>query len=126
MAAISIAPEVSSYKLRQPSQSIVIMTQAFSSWLFPFVTPYMYNLGPHSGNLGAKTGFVYMGTSIVLLVLAYFYIPAIRGLSTEEIDHLYEKKVDPRRFGSVKVGMEELGQKIELRSKNSSLGTATE
>lgn len=67
-----------------------------------------------------------MGTSIVLFVLAYFYVPAIRGLSTEEMDYLYEKKVDPRRFGSVKVGREEMGQKIELRSKNSSLGNATE
>jgi hypothetical protein len=61
----------------------------------------MYNVGAGSGNLGAKTGFVFMGTSVVLLVLAWVYIPETRGLSTEVIDGLYEGGVKPRRSGSV-------------------------
>jgi hypothetical protein len=61
----------------------------------------MYNIGSGSGNLGAKTGFVFVGCSAVLLVLAYFWIPETSGLSTEGIDGLYEEGVSPRRFGMV-------------------------
>lgn len=56
----------------------------------------MYNVD--SGNLGARTGFVYAGTSVFLIVIAYLYCPNTAGLSTEEIDHLYEQKVPPRQF----------------------------
>jgi hypothetical protein len=72
--------------------------QAFTAWLFAFVTPYMYNVGSGSGNLGAKTGFVFMGSSILLFVMAFLWIPETQGLTTEDIDYLYEKKISPRRF----------------------------
>jgi hypothetical protein len=94
-------PELSSYRLRQLTQSISVMMQAFTSWLFQFCTPYMYNVGSGSGNLGAKTGFIFMGSSVLLLILAWFWIPETRGLSTEEIDGLYERRVSPRKFGRV-------------------------
>lgn len=42
-----------------------------------------------------------MGTSIVLFAVAFFWIPEIKGLTTEEIDKLYEGGVSPRRFGKV-------------------------
>jgi hypothetical protein len=84
------------------------MTAAFTSWLFQFCTPYMYNVGKGSGNLGAKTGFVFMGCSVVLLVLAWYWIPETMGLSTEVIDGLYENGVKPREFGKV----ERVGEKL--------------
>jgi hypothetical protein len=93
-----MSPELSSYKLRQLTQSISIVMQAFTAWLFAFVTPYMYNVGSGSGNLGAKTGFVFMGSSILLLVMAFLWIPETQGLTTEDIDYLYKKKISPRRF----------------------------
>lgn len=76
----------------------------------------MYNVGSGSGNLGAKTGFVFMGSSILLLFVSYFWIPEISGLTTEEIDYLYENKVSPRRFGSVKMLGPRAEDKIELKS----------
>ncbi|KAF4621703.1 hypothetical protein G7Y89_g14502 [Cudoniella acicularis] len=85
MVAWSMAPELSSYKLRQQTQSIGVIVQAFSTWFFSFVTPYIYNVGPGSGNLGAKTGFIFMGCSIVLFMMAFLWIPETQGLTTEEI-----------------------------------------
>lgn len=110
MVSWSMSPEISSYKLRQQTQSISIIVQAFTTWVFAFCTPYMYNVGAGSGNLGAKTGFVFMGSSIILFVMAYLWIPETHGLTTEEIDHLYESKVSPRRFGKVSVGEQAAGQ----------------
>jgi hypothetical protein len=115
-----MSPELSSYKLRQLTQSISIIMQAFTSWLFAFVTPYMYNVGSGSGNLGAKTGLVFMGSSILLFVMTFLWIPETQGLSTEEIDGLYERKVSPRRFGRNEVVLRREGSeaagKVELET----------
>lgn len=81
----------------------------------------MYNVGAGSGNLGAKTGFVFMGSSILLLVLAWLWIPETRGLNTEQIDGLYEGGVRPRRFGRVEREGEVLSrgaEKVQLTSRS--------
>jgi hypothetical protein len=99
-------------------QSISIMTQAFTSWLFQFCTPYIYNVSAGSGNLGAKTGFIFMGCSVVLLGLAWFWIPETKGLSTEVVDGLYGGGVSPRRFWRMEREGEELSRgagKVELK-----------
>ena len=77
----------------------------------------MYNVGAGSGNLGAKTGFVFMGGSSILFVMAYLWIPETHGLTTEEIDYLYENKVSPRKFGQVQVTGESVGQEEEQDSQ---------
>lgn len=128
MVSWSLTPELSSYRLRQHTQSITIMAQAFTSWLFAFVTPYMYNVGKGSGNLGAKTGFVYMGCSIVLLIWAYFWIPEVRGLSTDDIDGMYERRVKPRMWQKQikrKSYMRDDGE-VELKGWNQSESNGSE
>lgn len=73
--------------------------QAFQSWLFAFVTPYLYNVGAGSADLGARTGWVFAGTSVLLWVAAWWLVPETRGLSIEVMDGLYERRVSPRFFG---------------------------
>ncbi|KFY47535.1 hypothetical protein V496_10597 [Pseudogymnoascus sp. VKM F-4515 (FW-2607)] len=80
----TMAPELSSYRLRQHTQSLGYIIQALSSWLFQFVVPYMYNID--SGNLGAKTGFVFAGTSVLLFSISWFVIPETAGLTVEDIE----------------------------------------
>jgi hypothetical protein len=43
----------------------------------------MYNID--SGNLGAKTGFVFAGTSVLLFCISWFVVPETSGLSVEDI-----------------------------------------
>ncbi|EHL00317.1 putative Maltose permease MAL61 [Glarea lozoyensis 74030] len=95
----SLAPELSSYTLRQQTQSIGVAVQAFTTWFFAFVTPYLYNVGSSSGNLGAKTGFIFMATSLILFAWSWYWIPETKGLGTEEIDMLYERSIPPRFWG---------------------------
>ncbi|KAH8652259.1 major facilitator superfamily domain-containing protein [Xylariales sp. PMI_506] len=80
----AITGEISSYRLRGKTQSIAVITYAFESWLFQFVVPYIYNTD--AGNLGARTGFIFAGTSLVLAIRSFFLIPELTGFSTEEID----------------------------------------
>jgi hypothetical protein len=91
-----IAAEIPSYRLRAKTLSIGVFAQTISTWLFLFTTPYMYNVD--SGNLGARTGFVYAGTTIILLFGAWILIPNTTGMTTEEIDCAYEAETTPRRF----------------------------
>lgn len=96
-----IAAELSSYRLRANTISIGIISQTFSTWLTTFVVPYMYNVD--SGNLGARTGFVFAATTILLFVGAYLIIPDTTGMTAEEIDHAYSTKTPVRRFQHVAV-----------------------
>jgi hypothetical protein len=56
----------------------------------------MYNID--SGDLGARTALVFSASSLVLLLVSYPLIPDLRGLTTAEIDWLYENKIAPRKF----------------------------
>ncbi|KAF7525200.1 hypothetical protein G7054_g11166 [Neopestalotiopsis clavispora] len=96
-----IAAEVPSLRLRAKTLSIGIFAQTFTTWLFNFVTPYMYNVD--SGNLGARTGLIYAGTSVALLVVAWRLVPDVTDMTTEEIDRAYETGVSPSAFQKQKV-----------------------
>lgn len=91
-----IAAEIPSATLKAKTLSIGVCSQTLSTWLFQFVTPYMYNVD--SGDLGARTGFIYAGTSIVLLVVGWFLVPDTMVMTQEEIDEAYESGVSPRKF----------------------------
>ncbi|KAJ5929232.1 hypothetical protein N7454_007080 [Penicillium verhagenii] len=99
----SIAAEISSYRLRSKSMALGIMSQTFTTWLVTFVVPYMYNVD--SGNLGARTGLVFAGVTVLLIWGVWAIVPDTTGLSTEDIDNLYEAKVPPRKFASHKLAM---------------------
>ena len=91
-----IAAEISSLKLRAKTLSLGVMAQAFFGWLTQFVTPYMYNVD--SGNLGARTGFIYAALSVLLIGGAWLLVPETSGLTAEEIDRAYSEKVAVRNF----------------------------
>ncbi|KAH7139947.1 general substrate transporter [Dactylonectria estremocensis] len=91
-----IAAEISSYRLRGKSLALGTISQAIMAWLTAFVVPYMFNVD--SGNLGIRTGFVWAGTSVFLILGAWFLVPDTTNLTAEEIDHLYIDKVNPRHF----------------------------
>jgi len=87
----AIAGEISSYRLRAKTQGIAVISNAFSTWLFTFTVAYIYNVD--AGNLGLKAGFVYGGGSLLFFVVSCLLVPDLSGLSTEEVDWIYEQKI---------------------------------
>ena len=83
VCGLAIASELASLPLRAHTQSVVVFTQAFSSWLTVLVIPYMIN--PDAGNLGGKVGYVFAGLGFVFTVLLFFYCPETKGLTTDEV-----------------------------------------
>ena len=94
-----IAAELSSYRLRAKTISIGVICQTLSTWVTLFTVPYMYNVD--SGNLGARTGFVFMGTTVLLLVAGYLMVPDTTGLTAEQIDRAYDQRVSPGNFRGI-------------------------
>lgn len=91
-----IAAEISSYRLRAKTLSVGVITQTVTAWLTQFIVPYIYNVD--SGNLGARTGFVFAGLSVLLIIGTWYIVPETTGLTMEEIDKAYMDKVPVRAF----------------------------
>lgn len=98
-----IAAELSSYRLRAKTISAGVIAQTLSTWITLFTVPYMYNVD--SGNLGARTGFVFAGLSLILIAIGWFVIPDTTGMTADEIDHAYIQNVSPRHFSKSVVAL---------------------
>jgi hypothetical protein len=115
----SIASEISSYRLRAKSMSLGLMAQTFTTWLITFIVPYMYNVD--SGNLGARTGLVFAGVSVLLTWGAWVLVPDLEGLSTEDVDVFYQDRIPVRRFKDSKSGAGSVGGATEAGGDASSV-----
>ncbi|KAK4449698.1 alpha-glucosides permease MPH2 [Podospora aff. communis PSN243] len=61
-----------------------------------FLATYMLN--PTGVDLGGKCGYVWGATGFVCFVVAYFYLPEMKGRSYREIDILFKRKVPARQW----------------------------
>ncbi|RBQ86169.1 hypothetical protein VDGD_20780 [Verticillium dahliae] len=64
----------------------------------PCILLASYMLNPKSGNLGGKCGYVWGGTGLFCLIMAYFYLPEMKGRSYREIDILFKRRVPARKW----------------------------
>lgn len=71
--------EISSLRLRAKTQSVAIAFNFILNWAWNLVTPYIYQ--PDTANLGAAAAFIFVGTTGLCLVVAYFVIPETNGRS---------------------------------------------
>lgn len=66
-----------------------------------FLASYMLN--PLQANLGGKCGYVWGGTGLMCLIIAYFGLPEMKDRSYRELDILFRRKVSARKFSSTEV-----------------------
>ncbi|KAL2208247.1 maltose permease [Sarocladium strictum] len=103
--AFTILGEVSSTVLRAPTIAVATATQAAAGTLFNSVIPYMIN--PDEGDLKGKVGFIFGGLSLIASMWAFFFVPELKGRRFDEIDHMFQTKVPPRKMGSTIVNVPE-------------------
>jgi SP family general alpha glucoside:H+ symporter-like MFS transporter len=111
--AFCLVSESSSTRLR--AKTVAIGRNAFYLWsiIFSVVTPYM--LDPTAGDWKGKSAFVYGGTCFCALVWTFFRLPEFKGRTFEELDILFDRKVNSRKFKETKVALyseEELPQNV--------------
>ncbi|KEY74987.1 hypothetical protein S7711_01333 [Stachybotrys chartarum IBT 7711] len=66
-----------------------------------FLASWMLN--PLEANLGGRCGYVWAGTGFVCFVLAYFFLPEMKGRSYREIDILFNRHVPARKWSKTEV-----------------------
>lgn len=59
-----------------------------------------YPIYDDCSGLGSKVGFIFGGCMVVALVFTFFCVPACKGKTLEEVDHLFRLKVPIRQLGT--------------------------
>ncbi|KAH8654877.1 general substrate transporter [Ilyonectria robusta] len=92
----ALPAEVGSTRLRQ--KTICLARNAY--YIVNVVSGVLqsYFINPTAWNLSGYTGFFWGGTSIVVLVWAFFRLPETKDRSYEQLDVLFAQKVPARHF----------------------------
>ncbi|KAK9238587.1 high-affinity glucose transporter RGT2 [Lipomyces kononenkoae] len=80
-----------SARLRTPSTSVALVIYWVITWAVGFAVPYMVD--STAGDLGVNVAYVWVGTIAFALMWAFFCVPELAGLSTREVDMLFEQKI---------------------------------
>jgi len=64
-------------------------------------------LNPTGGNLIGKCGYVWGATGFVCFLVAYFFLPEMKGRSYREIDILFKRKVPARKWKNTLVDIQD-------------------
>lgn len=73
-----------------------------------FSVPYLVNADYAA--LGARVGFLYGSTAVVVTVLCWLFVPEMKGRSLEELDALFERGTPTRAFGRAVVRVGGVGE----------------
>jgi hypothetical protein len=93
-----VVSEAASSRVKEKTNLFASVISIITTFVTSFTIPYLLN-APYAA-LGAKVGFIYGAINVVMVVVAFFGIPEMKGRSLEEIDVLFETKVPLRKFKS--------------------------
>lgn len=96
--AFAVLGETSSASLRAKTIGFATATQSVFGTVMNVVVPYLVN--PDKADLKGKVGFIFGGLSAMATVWSYFYVPELKGRTFDEIDYMFQSKVNPRVMGS--------------------------
>ncbi|KAI1610282.1 MFS transporter [Exophiala viscosa] len=97
----ALSAEVGSTRLRQKTVCLARNAYYICSVAAGVLQPYFMN--PEALNLRGYTGFVWGTTALITCLWAYFRLPETKGRSYEELDVLFARRVDARKFASTNV-----------------------
>ncbi|KAG4429065.1 hypothetical protein IFR05_015448 [Cadophora sp. M221] len=100
-----IVGEMSSSRVR--AQTIVLGRAVYVCFqiVVQQINPRMLNKSSDSWNLGAKTGMVYFVLCFVWVIWIFFFLPETMNRSFADIDYLFQKKVNARKFTTTPVDL---------------------
>ncbi|KIA75552.1 hypothetical protein HK57_00692 [Aspergillus ustus] len=90
------AAEIPSQRLRAQTAGWSLALSNMVAIMFSFCTPLMIN--GDSVQWGVKTGFFFAATGAIAVVIAWFILPEVTRRTPGEIDELFEKRVNLRKF----------------------------
>ncbi|KAH8812767.1 general substrate transporter [Xylogone sp. PMI_703] len=94
-----VVSEAASTHIKEKTNLLAGVISILTTFVTSFTIPYLLK-APYA-NLGAKVGFIYGSLCVAMVVVAYFFIPELKGRSLEEVDQLFASGTPLRKFGKV-------------------------
>lgn len=91
-----VVSEAASSRVKEKTNLLASVISIITTFITSFTIPYLLN-APYAA-LGAKVGFIYGAINVLMVIVAYFVIPEMKGRSLEEVDELFATGVPLRSF----------------------------
>ncbi|KIL93990.1 general alpha-glucoside permease [Fusarium avenaceum] len=103
-----IVAETSSSRVR--AQTIVLGRAVYvcGQIVVQQLNPRMLNSSSDAWNWGAKTGMFYFGLCFIWAVWIFFFLPETKNRSFADIDYLFQKKTNARKFETTPIDLFEI------------------
>ncbi|KAJ3538805.1 hypothetical protein NMY22_g5014 [Coprinellus aureogranulatus] len=88
-----ITGEIFPLQVRAKAMSLSVASNWLWNFAIAYATPYLVNDEPGSAGLEVKVFFIWGSTCACCLVFTYFCVPETKGLSLEQIDHMYQNTI---------------------------------
>ncbi len=92
--------EVSAFRVKEKTSLFASIISILTTFVTSFTIPYLLN-APYA-NLGGKIGFIYGSINVVMVIVAFFYIPELKGRTLEEVDQLFASNASIFQFRDIK------------------------
>lgn len=121
--AFVIVGEMASSRIR--AQTIVIGRAVYvcCTIVVQQINPRMLNSSSDAWNLGAKTGIIYAVLCLIWAVWIWFFLPESKNRTFADLDYLFQKKVDARRFTSTPIDCKQFSMRPSSRFSESETRT---
>ncbi|EMT68785.1 General alpha-glucoside permease [Fusarium odoratissimum] len=108
------AAEIPQQRLRAQTAGWSLAVSNCIAIIFSFCTPLMIN---GSVKWGVKTGFFFAGTGTVAVAIAWFILPEVARRTPAEIDEMFEKKINLRKFDKYVTEVQVHAHELQDRKK---------
>jgi hypothetical protein len=118
-----VVSEAASTHIKEKTNLFAGVISILTTFLTSFTVPYLLK-APYA-NLGAKVGFIYGSLCTVMVVVAYLFIPELKGRSLEEVDQLFASGRPLREFKNIQTRpIDEPEHVLENSGKNGDVSTS--
>ncbi len=100
-----IFAEIGATRLRSQTVALATSSGSIAQIVMTVAIPYMLNAS--AANWRGKTGFFFGGLSTIAAVWCYWRLPETKGRTFQELDHMFEARVPPRKFRNYEVTLTE-------------------
>ncbi|KAB5547407.1 sugar porter family MFS transporter [Coniochaeta sp. 2T2.1] len=91
-----VAGELPAQNMRAYTAGLSTGTGYVAGWLTTFTAPYFIN--PANLGWGGKYGYIWFGSSFLVVAFIFFMVPEVQGRSLEEIEEMFDKKLAAKDF----------------------------
>lgn len=92
--------EAAASRVKEKTNLLACVISILTTFVTSFTVPYLLN-APYAA-LGGKIGFIYGSINVAMAVVAYFFIPELKGRTLEEVDQMFASGQPLRKLGQVK------------------------